>query len=382
VRPEQKLLTILSFLAVFALLIATLWPFNPYPRNEVSWLKDSNGIRFNQGGNVVSIGSLQPQVGADAGDSCAIEIYLRPVTRKDTWNLLTFSSAENPVALYLRQFRGSLLVDRSRAPHEPGPKLTEFEVHDAMRLDKLVLVTVSFGPDGTVAYVDGKFNSSSQTFRVRRHELYGQIVLGSSPRDSKGWEGEIHGLAIYDDQISAGEAAAHYAEWTGRSSFSSLKDASHVIALYDFRERGGNVIRSEVGSAPALTIAERFSLPRKRMLESVTNEFEWTAGYRRDVTVNIIGFIPLGLVLGGLFGLSRSRGQAILISTICGGILSFLIEFLQYYIPQRGSGWTDVVTNTTGTFLGALIAHPDLVRWVLRFMHFIPPGNDAKAIRS
>jgi VanZ family protein len=85
--------------------------------------------------------------------------------------------------------------------------------------------------------------------------------------------------------------------------------------------------------------------------------------------------MPLGFVLCGFFALSRSRGQAILISTLCGGFLSFSIEFLQYYIPERGSGWTDVVTNTTGTLLGALIAHPELVRFALRLVHLIPPRS-------
>ena len=102
------------------------------------------------------------------------------------------------------------------------------------------------------------------------------------------------------------------------------------------------------------------------MFTSVDKQFDWTANWRRDVFENIVGFMPLGFVLCGFFALSHSRGQAILISTLCGGFLSFSIEFLQYYIPWRDSGWTDVITNSTGTLLGALIAHPELVRAALR----------------
>ena len=97
---------------------------------------------------------------------------------------------------------------------------------------------------------------------------------------------------------------------------------------------------------------------------------------------NIVGFLPLGFVLCGFFSLSRSRVQAILISTLCGGFLSFSIEFLQYYIPRRDSGWTDVVTNTTGTLLGALIAHPELVRTALRLVNLIPPKRNSEANQS
>ncbi len=49
-------------------------------------------------------------------------------------------------------------------------------------------------------------------------------------------------------------------------------------------------------------------------------------------------------------------------TVLAGGFLGLLIEVLQAYIPQRDSGWTDVITNTLGTAIGALIARPSLVR--------------------
>ncbi|MBV8514726.1 MAG: VanZ family protein [Acidobacteria bacterium] len=377
--PEQKPLAILCMLAVLALLYATLQPFNPYPRNGVTWLPDANGLRFAEGGIVLSDGALQPTATTGPADSCAIEIYLRPLTREDSGNLLTFSSDENPDALYLRQWRRSLLLDRSRSPHKQGRELIEFRVDNAMQLDELVLVTVNSDPRGTTAYVDGKFDGSSPTFRIRPSELYRQIVLGNSPSDFKGWQGEIRGLAIYDHEISAAEAAEHYAEWSGGSPVSQAEEASHLLARYDFRERGGSVVHSEVARAPSLMIPVHFSIPRKPMLNSVSNEFEWSCRYRRDLIANIVGFMPLGFVLCGFFALSRSRPQAILLSTLCGGGLSVFIEFLQYYVPQRGSGWTDVITNTTGSLLGALIARPELVRLALRLVFLIPWKSDTEA---
>ncbi len=369
-------------LAVLALLYATLWPFNPHPRNGVAWLPADSGIRFDGGGIVLTDGPLQAQAGADAEDACSVEIYLRPVTQNDAGNFLTFSSDENPDAILLRQWHESLLIDRVTPARWHTPTVTLFEVDDVLRQGQLVLVTISSDSDGTTVYVDGKFARSDPHFRIRRNELYRQIVLGISPSTFDDWKGEVHGLAIYDEKVSPAEAAAHYAGWTGASQAPRAEVRSHLLARYDFHERGGNVIHNEVASAPALTIPAHLFIPRKAMLTSVGKQFEWTANWRQDVLQNIIGFMPLGFVLCGFFALSRSRGQAILISTLCGGFLSFSIEFLQYYIPRRDSGWTDVITNSTGTLLGALIAHPELVRAALRLVHLIPPKQSSEATQT
>jgi VanZ family protein len=375
--PERKPLAILCILAVIALLWATIWPFNPYPNNNVTWVPDANGLRFDRGAIVFSDGPLRPTPSEVNADACTIEIYLRTTTRDDSGNLLTFSSDKNPEALYLRQAGERLRIDLANPSRGLGLRFTELEIANALPFQKPVLLTISSGSRGLVVYKDGKILAGDSSFQIHPEDLYGQIVIGNSPTNSHSWRGEFRGLAIYDEEVSPADVAAHYAHWSGDSSSTAASgiDASHLLARYDFRERSGNVVHSEVASAPPLTIPQTFFIPRKPMLDSVRNEFEWTPTYRHDVIVNIVGFMPLGFVLCGFFALSRSRGQAILISTLCGGLLSFSIEFLQYYIPERGSGWTDVVTNTTGTLLGALIAHPELVRFALRLVHLIPPRS-------
>jgi VanZ family protein len=363
------------------LMYATLWPFNPFPPNGVSWLPDASGVRFQHSGVIYSDGQLKSPATQPAGDACAIEIYLRPIApRDDAGNFLTFSSDDNPDAVFLRQWRDVLLVDRARPLHVSGPRFTEFDVDHALRAGHPTLVTVSSGPQGTAVYIDGKLAGGAGHFQIPRSELYRQIVLGNSASDFQVWHGELYGLAVYDGEISPSDAAAHFATWSaGSAAPSNAADASHVIARYDFRGRSGNTVSSEVASAPLLIIPAHFSISHKALLASPIDEFEWTASWRKDVIENILGFMPFGFVLCGLFALSRPRGQAILMATLVGGLLSLSVESLQYYIPRRDSSLTDVMTNTTGTLLGALIAHPALVRTALRIAFLIPWKRKSEA---
>jgi glycopeptide antibiotics resistance protein len=104
------------------------------------------------------------------------------------------------------------------------------------------------------------------------------------------------------------------------------------------------------------------------MLESPAEEFEANRTYLKDLLLNIAGFVPVGFLVCAYLGVTGSGKHAIVYAILVGGILSFVIEVLQFYIPSRGSGITDIVTNTLGAALGALLARPSLVRILLRGM--------------
>jgi VanZ family protein len=74
-----------------------------------------------------------------------------------------------------------------------------------------------------------------------------------------------------------------------------------------------------------------------------------------DAILNLLSYLPLGLLLGLIL---RARFGA-LISVILGmwaGIfLSASMEYLQMYLPTRTSSNLDLLTNSAGTLLGALL---------------------------
>jgi hypothetical protein len=366
---EKKILATLCGIAVLAMLFATLWPFNPFPPNRVSWLADANGVRFGGPGVVLSKAPLLAASTED-GNSCSLELLLRPASADVSTTILTFSGPDNPQQFAVRQWLHSLLVTRDTPTGQNSLKRTKFDVPHVFRPEKLALVTVTSGPGGTVVYVNGRHTQTFSRFAILPKDLSGQIVMGTSSVDYQPWPGEISGLAIYSRELSAPEVTQHYAKWLDGSP-NVIADPDGAVARYNFAERSGSEIRNSLPSGPSLEIPSYFQIPHKVMLKPVWKEFEATKAYFIDVVVNIVGFMPLGFVFGAYFLLAHSRGKAILYATLAGGSLSFLIELLQAYIPQRFSGTTDIITNTLGTLLGAMLARPNLVRSILSKMKLL-----------
>ncbi|MBE2263974.1 MAG: VanZ family protein [Burkholderiaceae bacterium] len=75
-----------------------------------------------------------------------------------------------------------------------------------------------------------------------------------------------------------------------------------------------------------------------------------------DVISNLLGYAPLGFLLALAVLRSRPQGQAVLLATLAGGALSFLMESLQTYLPGRVASNVDLALNLAGSWLGALAA--------------------------
>lgn len=74
-----------------------------------------------------------------------------------------------------------------------------------------------------------------------------------------------------------------------------------------------------------------------------------------DAVLNILLFVPFGF---GLAEKLRERGKSwrftFAFCLFLGALFSYTIEFLQFYIPERDSGWEDVFTNGSGSFFGCV----------------------------
>ena len=74
-----------------------------------------------------------------------------------------------------------------------------------------------------------------------------------------------------------------------------------------------------------------------------------------DVVINIVGYVPLGLLI--VFSLyPRFQGtRAITLATVLGILISMSMEGVQYFLPNRVTSILDLITNASGTLIGAII---------------------------
>lgn len=75
-----------------------------------------------------------------------------------------------------------------------------------------------------------------------------------------------------------------------------------------------------------------------------------------DVNTNIAGYAPFGFLMAlAMLRSGWSRG-AVPIAFLVGTLLSLSMEFIQIYLPRRVPSNMDLVLNSAGTLLGALVA--------------------------
>ena len=340
---------------LLGILVAGLWPFHA-PRNEVSWLSQGNGLLFGKHGSIVSASAFE-DIRPQADSSCSLEIWVEPSRVKSSGTILGFYWPTSRLVLFaLRQSLGDLKLERRS--YDQSAKKARLYVGDVFSRLKPVFFTISAGETGTAIYVDGILAKKSANFRFSSQDLTGQLVIGNAPATTDSWSGQVKGLALYDRELPAVEVLQHFADWTGGSATSKQPDlvrSERVVASYLFNEGKANVVHNQVESGTKLLIPERFFVLRKQFLERPWDEFRSDWSYWKDVGINIAGFVPLGFFFSAYFSAIGKIKRATWLTIALGFAVSLTIEVLQAFLPSRDSGLTDLITNTFGTALGAIL---------------------------
>lgn len=77
---------------------------------------------------------------------------------------------------------------------------------------------------------------------------------------------------------------------------------------------------------------------------------------RSDLVINLVAYLPLGLLFGLALRVRTGAALGVLFATLGGMALSAAMEYAQMYLPSRVSSNVDLLANTGGTLLGALLA--------------------------
>ena len=347
-----KILGLICVCVLCGILTLGLWPFH-HPKNEVTWLGDGNGLSFGYAGTVLSSGTFELPSSPDAA-SCSVEIWVEPDFPWNSSTVLAFSAPQRPVAFSLGQSDGDLELRTYVKAQHRRRRTARLYVDNVFPHRKEVFITVTSGEQQTAIYLNGALAKTSQHFPLSCGDFSGRLVVGTSPVVNDSWSGRLRGLAIYDRELTAAEVSRHYETWTAKGQ-PELAGDERAVALYLLDEHAGTVVHNQVRPGIDLYIPGDYEILDEKFLEPFWQEFSLSRGYWKNVLINIVGFIPLGFCFCAYFSSARQSKKAVLATTLLGTAVSLTIEVLQAYLPTRDSGTTDLITNTLGTFLGAML---------------------------
>jgi VanZ family protein len=351
---HARLYGLASVLIFAGVLVACLWPFQS-PRNQVAWTQDGNGVVFGEYGTITSQGAMTWSSDA-APPGWTIELWIEPQNGWESNTILACYDPHRPQGLSVHETNGDLLVEDTpwnQADTVAWPKLTAVRI---LQHNESLFLTLTSGPEGTQAYVDGKLVASSPRLQVPVTELQGQAVVANSPIDSDSWAGVFRGLAIYNRELTETQVLQYALTWKQNGTPNTAQQRG-AVALYLFNEHSGNLIHNQAPNGVDLYIPDRFLEVHQSFLKRPWNEYYPGWSYWESVLYNIGGFVPLGFLLYAYLYLGVHFRRSALITILAGGCLSLTIETLQSFLPTRDSGLTDVITNTIGTAVGVGLCH-------------------------
>ena len=339
---------------VVVILVAGLRPFDFAPKNRVTHTVGQDGLRFSRPGIAYGAGEMRFGEGA-----LTIEILFKSGRGHSHGiaRILSVSDADGNEIFFIGVWRSSIIVRKGYAGDSGRGR--ELGVKDAARAGETHLLAVTTSKDGTSIFLDGKIAREAPNFSILREgaPLMGRLVLGNSPDGSNQWYGEILGVGIFNRRMDPADAGDRYRAWMGagesRKDIADLADGS--ASFFAFQGSSGRLAANLAGG-PDLVIPATFRPLKRKILEVPGKGYRLDRSQVKDIMLNVVGFVPFGFLLC-LF-LAGDGGATIrtrLTVVLLGGGLSLFIELSQAFLPTRSSSVLDLVFNTLGTVIGAML---------------------------
>ena len=109
---------------------------------------------------------------------------------------------------------------------------------DIFSSQQTIFITITSDEQGTLLYVDGILVAANRNWKfsipVEGEPL--RLVLGHSVYGRYGWSGDIHGLALAGEAISAEAVRFRFDRWAADRDFDALKLDSTML-FFTFNEK-------------------------------------------------------------------------------------------------------------------------------------------------
>lgn len=80
---------------------------------------------------------------------------------------------------------------------------------------------------------------------------------------------------------------------------------------------------------------------------------------RSDIITNLVIYVPFGALLAILLKRHFTSTKTVILVFICGFFISLTLEYIQFFLPGRVTSLVDILLNSSGALIGALI--PSLI---------------------
>ena len=159
---------------------------------------------------VFSKSPLQTPAGA-LGTACSLELLLRQAASQNRIPFSVFRPPTIPVGSWSGSGPMGYWSPTTCRTHSVLKRL-KFDVDHAFQEGKLLLVTMSSGPGGTVVYLDGR---QAKVFPRFHHSggIVGRCGVGIESRRRSTVARRSGGMAVYAKELTAAEVSKHDGDW-------------------------------------------------------------------------------------------------------------------------------------------------------------------------
>ncbi|MBC2607646.1 VanZ family protein [Pelagicoccus albus] len=333
---------------VFVTLCFGWWPFNFFTSNDVRYDQAEDALVFNEGVGAGDRSARGIAFCAETLDTTSwhgitleIELKAKSHARSGLAVFLEFFDGEDELpALLVSQWQDHLAIRSRRDRSAVSRGYSEIGHRDLFDGQSFKRLFLSSELNRTDLYVDGKLVESRRDFPLlgKDNKFIGRLLIGNSADGTNPFIGEIRRVAVYD---------SFYAD--GTDSFAAAKP------VLDFDMSRGLLPLS-------LSIPDQFELVKREFFNSKRMEQLTTEEYTRDIVINTLGFIPVGICFASM-GRRRFRSslRVFLFVGIASFSLSMMIEWGQGYLAHRDSSQLDVLLNTVSGTIAVLVPR----RWIL-----------------